>query len=1088
MCTKGLLKSKLVKLGIISIFLSFFLLSCKNFLNGSDFLEQLEHSVEYENAQAYTVLVSCDEGTGTIVTGLGENNLKVTDTLAISFSKAKTYKFIEWQAVQKDNTAISMEDYISFGDKTALETSITLIKAPETEILIKPYCESSLSLVESYPVDSDEGVPRDSTIKLVLSSPLSQNCDLSKIQISIVGSNVDGRLHFETPILDKKQLIIVAKKENRISVIGDDIKSIAVTIPEDFTYIGKNGEEIVIGEELTHNYRINSKTSDKAFITFGSEDEDAGIFKVNGISSNSVTQQYSIGEKITVTFKVKDGYVFDGWECSNEEAIYLKTSEVTEESDENGFNAETQTATAELLIINEATNVTFKALFHKIPSASIQGTSNEYGTYTYDINKPYYEGRGGTLGFTANSDYQFIRWMVWNAKANNGEGAEVANGTYITIDKPNSANTTFTLTQAPATDSNVELWLKPLCAKRPKVVSVTPLYDSNGVYRDRRIIVMFNKPMDDASIYFDEKEIPEGMRGIPSTKASGKYYAYWDGHDSQTLVFKTISITKRNDPNYNLLSCYNEPYFDSTDKSVLRIDTKQGEVAPPGATEISVTIKSQIGCKLENTLVNLSGDYEWAYYTNGKTDKDPPEFAKNGTDDFTVLFAEAGQTENVSTTQLLTSFAGDTQPDVYKANNLKSETIWVKGRFYDTGSGPKLLKWNLYKVNDKYYPTDETKITDGQIDELEITGADAVIKSKVTNAQGQTTPVDGTAVKLPLTEKDEGLYRIDFICTDKNEKSSETLSYYFVHDKVGPKSSSLLTVNKTYSKDKIDVKLTKNDNWDYARSEVKDSTKDNDSKKPISNGSTVTFENSGSSSRTYEIKLYDYDIFGNVTETLVNLKSVPSVGMIYYTDGYWSTEYMSTKTPLGVICNTDDLSKVRIYDLTEFNNIHWGSSANKPGVTEYCSYYNNKKDNYGTDGLVVYNGYVKDKYNTTEYSTKTNEYTYIWGYIKNIKNIDSPVTWYVPDIKEVAFVSGENYSVIEATMAKLRENGIDATIGNTEVHHWCARPTCWERANTYKPITGLDQVRDGNDGSNLALWKDGHKEFYTHCMAQVNLE
>lgn len=983
-----------------------------------------------------------------------------------------------------------MEDYISFADKTALETSITLIKTPETEILIKPYCESSLSLVESYPVDSDEGVPRDSAIKLVLSSSLSQNCDLSKIQISIVGSNVDGRLHFETPILDKKQLIIVAKKENRISVIGDDIKSITVTIPEDFTYIEKNGEEIVIGEELTHNYRINSKTSDKAFITFGSEDEDAGIFKVNGISSNSVTQQYSIGEKITVTFKVKDGYVFDGWECSNEEAIYLKTPEVTEESDENGFNAETQTATAELLIINEATNVTFKALFHKIPSASIQGTSNEYGTYTYDINKPYYEGRGGTLGFTANSDYQFIRWMVWNQSANGGEGAEVSNGTYIKIDKPNSANTTFTLTKAPATDSNVELWLKPLCAKRPKVVSVTPLYDSNGVYRDRRIIVMFNKPMDDASIYFDEKEIPEGMTGIPSTKASGKYYAYWDGHDSQTLVFKTISITKRNDPNYNLLSCYNEPYFDSTDKSVLRIDTKQGEDAPPGATEISVTIKSQIGCKLENTLVNLSGDYEWAYYTNGKTDKDPPEFAKNGTDDFTVLFAEAGQTENVSTTQLLTSFAGDTQPDVYKDNNLKSETIWVKGRFYDTGSGPKLLKWNLYKVNDKYYPTDETKITEGQIDELEITGADAVIKSKVTNAQGQTTPVDGTAVKLPLTESDEGLYRIDFICTDKNEKSSETLSYYFVHDKVAPKK---VTVDWTEGRDaRVILHYKTPDEDDYNHSTIskyevnaqEEQYQGEDSKKML-----LSFtDNEITNGTEYKYYIRSYDVVGNVSAPVEVTETAGVIsGMICYAPEnkaeniFCSKNIWSSKNLIGVVCNADDFTKVRIYDITEFKGRTWGNAHSDPGISKYEACYNGTNVAVGTDGLLVYNGYVSKGYNTSGN-------TYIWEYIKNIKNKNSPVTWYVPDILEVAFVSGNNYSIIEAAMAKLDANGITATIGSDDQYHWTARPTGWGRANVYYARTGLVQSDDGDDPANPAPWKDAHTEYYTHCMAQVNLE
>ncbi len=100
-------------------------------------------------------------------------------------------------------------------------------------------------------------------------------------------------------------------------------------------------------------------------------------------------------------------------------------------------------------------------------------------------------------------------------------------------------------------------------------------------------------------------------------------------------------------------------------------------------------------------------------------------------------------------------------------------------------------------------------------------------------------------------------------------------------------------------------------------------------------------------------------------------------------------------------------------------------------------------------------------------------------------NKNSPVTWYVPDIKEVDFVFGSNKTVIENTMKRLRKNGVSATIGIDGKTYWTARPTCNERANVYY-TTGLRTNDDGKDSKNPAPYKD-HTDYYTHCMAQVDL-
>lgn len=45
------------------------LFSCNNFLDGSEFKEQLEKDIAYANAPSYEIRIECDEGTGTITTG-----------------------------------------------------------------------------------------------------------------------------------------------------------------------------------------------------------------------------------------------------------------------------------------------------------------------------------------------------------------------------------------------------------------------------------------------------------------------------------------------------------------------------------------------------------------------------------------------------------------------------------------------------------------------------------------------------------------------------------------------------------------------------------------------------------------------------------------------------------------------------------------------------------------------------------------------------------------------------------------------------------------------------------------------------------
>ena len=149
-----------------SLFLMISFTGCENFMNGVLLREEIESAIDYANAPSYEVLVTAAEGTGSIIIGSGNNTVKVTDSFNIGFRKASGYKFVQWSAVTKDGSR-SMENYVKFENSTELTTSVKLIKA-SNDIQIRPICETSLSIKEAYPEFKEEGVARDSSIKLLL--------------------------------------------------------------------------------------------------------------------------------------------------------------------------------------------------------------------------------------------------------------------------------------------------------------------------------------------------------------------------------------------------------------------------------------------------------------------------------------------------------------------------------------------------------------------------------------------------------------------------------------------------------------------------------------------------------------------------------------------------------------------------------------------------------------------------------------------------------------------------------------------------------------------------------------------------------
>lgn len=628
------------------------------------------------------------------------------------------------------------------------------------------------------------------------------------------------------------------------SQIVEKNSSILVNFSEPMELIDEDLKRISIiseGEDVVKNFKTPTLSEEKTQITF--EADFANLIELEtGMRS------------VTVTIPGDFSYVADDEAKS---LIYL--------GKDKSFTYRINPQTSEKM------NVTMK----------IQNSN--FGSLNINGNLELSIGQSQNIICNVSSDYAFIEWKVYDQSGKRVSKDEYSR--FITFDEK-SSDTTILVNRL----SESKYTIEPECIIRPKIVSSAPLYDTNGVYRDRRVMVMFDSEMNESSIYYTEDEAKsleeKGYTVLRDSTKNNKCYGYWDGKDKNTYVYKNIKITNRKLKDANFLVNYDPPYFDEKDKSILRIDAKTGVDAPPAVTDILVTICKEMTCKdiVSNEDVSLATDYSWAYYTNSRIDSDEPYFVTEGTgdDEFKLQFTGDNQIGYIkdnrkfptSSKLFETKEQGFTKQN-YVVNNLKNKQIWVSGMFSDGGSGPALLKWELYKVNSDYYQEDEenTKILieGGQIDDLEITGANATVMSK--NNEGDD--VFGTRLDLKSKLK-EGTYRIDFIAYDRNGRTTKK-SFYFVHD-VSTESyiseESIKNSRTTASEETITWGSSTNFDFGYVQVERWfDGTEplekfDNDETTKVESHTFNNLENQ----KKYEYRFYTVDIYGNKSEDYVSWK------------------------------------------------------------------------------------------------------------------------------------------------------------------------------------------------------------------------
>lgn len=724
-----------------------------------------------------------------------------------------------------------------------------------------------------------------------------------------------------------------------------------------------------------------------------------------------------------------------------------------------------------------------KISYENAPSYKIQ-ISSSCGKISPEGLKEYKVTDSVPLIFSEADEYKFIEWRVKDKNT----GKDLTNEKYIKIDRLYSEETSFSFDQAPG--DNIQLLIEPVCIGRPRIVSTTPTYDSDGVFRDRRITVMFDRQLDENTIYYsiDERnEIKNQNEGnvinwlctdeneyidVYSSAETRKFYGYKTGNDDNSIVYKCMTITKLNDKSVNLLKHYGVPEFDEGNTSILRLSAKKyvdgNDQLPPAATNILVNVTKNIGvsAKTSSGKTVVASTYfnnPWNYFTNSQYDNIPPEFVG----DITVLNEKDGIALPLAVDEKLAK----TEVKCKKPSELVRVTdkLWVSGSIYDGGSGPKSLKATIKKLDNNYYITSDDEKNHEWLEtvNLGIIGSAGEIKTNGTAGY----EIDLTKL---ITNEYSGVFALTFTAADKNEQECSSKTYYFIWDNCKAKPIKQFFIGVRDKGLKVLVDFTDALGCEKIVIDIngtKQTFDRNDAYYSVYNFNGLTNETE------YEVRVKALNTWGNESDE-ISLKETPGVrlGLICYalkdkeiicSDNI----YKNGVTPIGVVIDINDKTKVRVWDVKDDSKERMFFP--KKAITSGTIF--NSFTDY--DGLSNYNSIIN--FNDWESGEQ------VYPYLKTL-NKNSAVTWYLPAIMEMLVVYKMNDNKITGAYKKLNE---ELKIDSVYLH------TSGE--NMWQYVSKVEKVKAGLSYTYLPyVYRLGTEEYkstgtvssyYNHYMCQVDL-
>ncbi|MBR5401507.1 MAG: hypothetical protein IK102_06825 [Treponema sp.] len=298
-----------------------------------------------------------------------------------------------------------------------------------------------------------------------------------------------------------------------------------------------------------------------------------------------------------------------------------------------------------------------------------------------------------SICFDPFADYEFLYWKIIDASTDK----ELPNGEYLSIKSISESETLCTFVKAP--EEGMKLSLYPVTVERPQILSNSPVYLAEGVFKDSTIQIVFDYDMDEYSIYYTDEELKElretvGESNIldpvtitKNTQTYQRYYGYKqlvtisdeDGNEQEVeeYCYKNI-IIKDNETYQNRNSWFNAPVFN--DPKTLSIKTKDGNIIPD-YYQFLVMIEKDFFYKQDNRTkegkkVTMAYNKKWIYQVKDQTDNVAPSIANDNDLKISLTTGDpVSKTTNIPTVTASTKFM------VTKKLNLDVKLT-------DTGSGP----------------------------------------------------------------------------------------------------------------------------------------------------------------------------------------------------------------------------------------------------------------------------------------------------------------------------------------------------------------------------------------------------------------
>lgn len=606
------------------------------------------------------------------------------------------YSFFGWefQRSYKDSQGVTKTEYIAM--KTLSDLGIEFIedleigengydkitRVAQASFVLKSYTEDiitvspvyfeNLKVINFNLSDSEKIYDRDSSIVFTFNKPVDAACkDNIVVRIPGLTDNKTWKDYFEEPVISGPSIFINTKKgdiRNLIPLGLDGTNTITILFnSNELYYTTQTSSEktacIGLYSDASYVYRIKSSTEKKTKLKFQTDSTmPFGQLRVNGASFSSEPVDYSMGDKIELTFSLskteRRDYNFKNWKVSHaytDENNEIQTKIVNDLSEVNllfssGIISDNNDAVvygATINVLNDIDGiVTIQPEITRIPDIMININGGEHGLSTINGETPYKLGELNHLDYKTDSAYAFIRWQLIDSSKN--EEIRRKEGTddylYIQSSNLNSEKMDFIITDIPADD--VKLELRPIVAERPQIISNLPLPGS-AVRKDTTIQVSFDYDMDEYSIYYTDEEVDALIDKLDLTYDDynecyvrkdeadnvistllydynmGMYYGY---KNEDEVVYKNITIINSNNSE-NIIDCFNPPVFENPRTLTIGVHRESDKsVKIQKYSQILVTINENMFYWQEGKNVTMAQSKKWIYQVSNATDETGPHY------------------------------------------------------------------------------------------------------------------------------------------------------------------------------------------------------------------------------------------------------------------------------------------------------------------------------------------------------------------------------------------------------------------------------------------------------------------------------